>query len=79
LWFTNTPRYVNYVFEKKTYLRPNDITRELLRHVSITAINENVAMYYNKRDAELVNVVMTCMEQGKETNWCIRHIIKRYL
>lgn len=78
-WFTDTPGYVTYMFEKKAYLRPDDITRELLRHVSIEAINEKVAMYYDKRDVELANVVMTHMEQGKETNWGIRNIIGQYL
>lgn len=78
-WFTDTPGYVNYMFEKKAYLRPDDITRELVRHVPIEAINEKVAMYYDKRDVELANVVMTHMDQGKETNWGIRNIIGQYL
>ena len=78
-WFTDTPGYVNYMFEKKAYLRPDDITRELLRHVSIEAINEKVALYYYKRDVELANVVKIHMEQGNETNWGIRNIIGQYL
>jgi hypothetical protein len=78
-WFTDTPGYVNYMFEKKMYLRPDDITRELLRHVSIESINEKVALYYDKRDIELANVVRTNMERGRETNWGIRNIIGQYL
>jgi hypothetical protein len=78
-WFFKGQKYDEYAFEKLPYIDPNELTLVMMKKWPMKKINEKVANFHNKCDTEIANVVVTHLEQGKETNCGIRQIIREYV
>ena len=78
-WFFKGQKYNEYVFEKLPYIDPNELTSVMMKKWSMDKINEKVVNFHNKCETETANVVVTHLNQGKETNCGIRQIIRKYL
>jgi hypothetical protein len=78
-WFFKSEKYEVFKFEKLPYFDPEMLTSTMLRNIPLTKINEKVANFHNKCETEIANVVVTHLDQGKETDCGIRQIIREYL
>ena len=78
-WFFKGNKYDEYSFDKLPYIDPNELTLVMMKKWPMKKINEKVANFHNKCDTEIANVVVTHLDQGKETNCGIRQIIREYL
>jgi hypothetical protein len=78
-WFFKGQKYDEYVFDKLPYIDPNELTSVMMKKWPMDKINEKVVNFYNKCETETANVVVTHLNQGKETNCGIRQIIRKYL
>ena len=78
-WFFKSEKYEVFKFEKLPYIDPEMLTSTMLMNIPLTKINEKVANFHNKCETEIANVVVTHLDQGKETDCGIRQIIRKYL
>ena len=78
-WFFQTDKYLEYNFDKLPYIDPYMLTSTMLRVIPLNKINQKVANFQNKCQTEIANVVATHLNQGKETNYGIRQIIRQYV
>lgn len=78
-WFFKGQKYDEYAFDKLPYIDPNELTLVMMKKWPMDKINEKVANFHNKCETETANVVVTHLNQGKETNCGIRQIIRKYL
>lgn len=78
-WFFKSEKYKVFQFEKLPYFDPEMLTSTMLRIIPLTKINEKVANFHNKCETEIANVVVTHLDQGKETDCGLRQIIREYL
>lgn len=78
-WFFKSEKYEVFKFEKLPYIDPNELTSVIMKKWPMDKINEKVVNFHNKCETETANVVVTHLNQGKETNCGIRQIIRKYL
>ena len=78
-WFFKGQNYDEYAFEKLPYIDPNNLTLTMMKKWPMKKINKKVANFHNKRETEIAIVVETRLDQGKETNYGIRQIIREYV
>ena len=78
-WFFKGQKYDVYAFDKLPYIDPNELTSVMMKKWPMDKINEKVVNFHNKCETETANVVVTHLNQGKETNCGIRQIIRKYL
>lgn len=79
-WFFEENRnYINFKVENMSYLMPADIDHYILKYVPMKTINEKIGKFYEKCETEIANVVVSCVDQGNETNFGLRQKIRKYL